>query len=74
MAADCEMLLCWAAALGIVNHLRRRFARFKLCAHLLEARSESFNLLLQFSYGRFLFLVLAVLFEELVSNIAFTAS
>ena len=25
------------AALGIVDHLRRRFARFKLCAHFLLA-------------------------------------
>jgi len=24
------------AALGIVDHLRRRFARFELCAHLLD--------------------------------------
>ena len=31
--------------LGIVDHLRRRFARFKLCAHLLQARSKRFNLL-----------------------------
>jgi len=33
-------------ALRIVDHLRRRFARFELCAHLLQARRESFNLLL----------------------------
>jgi hypothetical protein len=32
VTADCEMLLfCWGgAALGIVDHLRCRFARFKL--------------------------------------------
>ena len=30
----------------IADHLRRGFARLKLCAHLLEARSDSFNLLL----------------------------
>jgi hypothetical protein len=34
------------AALGIVDYLWRWFARFKLCAHLLQARRESFNLLL----------------------------
>ena len=34
------------AALRIVDHLRRRFARFKLCAHFLQARSMCFNLLL----------------------------
>ena len=26
------------AVLGIVDHLRRRFARFKLCAHFLDLR------------------------------------
>ena len=30
----------------VVDHLRRRFARFKLCAHLLQACSKRFNLLL----------------------------
>jgi hypothetical protein len=29
------------AALGIVDHLRHRFARFKLCAHLLDLRCRS---------------------------------
>ena len=32
-------------ALGIVDHLRRRFARFKLCAHLLDLRCLSLLLL-----------------------------
>jgi hypothetical protein len=32
--------------LGIVDHLRRRFARFKLCAHFAQARSKRVNLLL----------------------------
>jgi hypothetical protein len=32
--------------LGIVDHLRRRFARFELCAYLLQSRSHRFNLLL----------------------------
>ncbi len=31
-------------ALPIVNHLRRRFARFKLCAHLLDLRGLLFEL------------------------------
>jgi hypothetical protein len=37
VTADCVMLLlCWSgAASGIVDHLRGRFARFKLGAHLL---------------------------------------
>ncbi len=31
-----NLRLCWrGAALGIVDHLRRRLARFKLCAHFL---------------------------------------
>jgi hypothetical protein len=41
------------AALGIVDHLRRRFARFKLCTDLLDLRrllsqicGEELNLLL----------------------------
>ncbi len=42
------------------------FAQLKLVAHLLEARSESFNLLLLLGYCRSLFLYRAVLFEELV--------
>ncbi len=49
-------LLYLPMLLAIENHLRRRLARFKsatrrircgeLCAHFLETRSESFNLLL----------------------------
>ena len=36
MTADCEILLYWAsAALGIVDHLRRRFACIKLRTHFL---------------------------------------
>ena len=34
-------ILCsarWAASLIVQDHLRRRFARFKLCAHLLDLR------------------------------------
>ena len=42
------------AALAIVDHLRRGFARFKLCAHFLQARSVCFNLLLLACDGRFL--------------------
>jgi hypothetical protein len=40
--------------LGIVDHLRRRFARFKLGAHFLQAHSESFNLLLLLGFCYFL--------------------
>src|SRR6266403_3025976 len=61
------------AALGIVDHLRRRFARFKLCAHLLKARGQGLNLpflqsdhcRLSFSCG-LQFLHNALLFEQLV--------
>jgi hypothetical protein len=35
---------------AVSDHLRRGFARFKAVAHLLQARSELFNLLLQFLY------------------------
>jgi hypothetical protein len=38
----------------IASHLRGGLTQFKLVAHFLEARSESFNLLLLSSYGRFL--------------------
>ena len=73
------LLLFGGAALGIVDHLRRRFARFKLCAHFLQARSKRFNLLLLLCYGRFqsdrrfLFRVISVpapfvLFEELIEQ------
>ena len=71
------LLYCGGRALGIVDHLRCRFAHFKLCAHFLEARSKGFNLLLLLRDaslvnlsllrdGRFLFLDSAVLFQELV--------
>jgi hypothetical protein len=66
---NCEMLLLyWGAALGIVDHLRRGFARFKLGVYLLQSRSQRFNLLLQPLDSPFLFLVLAVFFEELVDQ------
>jgi hypothetical protein len=39
-------------ALEIIGPLRRRFARLNLCAHLLEASSESFNLLPLLRSGR----------------------
>ena len=39
-------------ALGIVDHLLRRFACLKLCAHSLKASSESFNLFLLLRDGR----------------------
>ena len=49
MTADCKLLLLCrqtGAALAIVDHLRRGFARFKLCAHFLQARCKRVNLLL----------------------------
>src|SRR6266576_385131 len=59
--------------LGIVDHLRRRFACFKLGAHflnliglLLEARGQGLNLLLLQSNPGFQFLHNALLFEQLV--------
>jgi hypothetical protein len=55
-------------ALGIVDHLRRRFVRFKLGAHLLEAHSESFNLFLLFGYCCSLLLHRAMFFEKLVEQ------
>ena len=42
------------SALRIVDHLRRRFARLRLCAHLLQACSKRFNLLLLLCGSRFL--------------------
>ena len=48
-------------ALGIFDYLRCRFARFKLCAHLLQACSKRINLLL-------LRVNLATCFEELVEQ------
>ena len=47
-------------ALRIVDHLRRRFARFKVCAHFLQA-SKRCNLFLQF-------LDFTVLFEKLIEQ------
>ena len=45
------------AALRVVDHLRRRFARFKLCVHFLKASSERFNLLLLLCNSRLQFLL-----------------
>ena len=38
--------------LGTIDHLRRGFVRFKLFFHLLQARSEHFNLFLLACDGR----------------------
>jgi hypothetical protein len=41
VTAECEVLPCFVGAggaLGIVDHLRRRFARFKLGGHCLDLR------------------------------------
>ncbi len=62
MTANCEN----TAALRIVDHLRRRFARFKLCAHFLNARGQGLNLPLLQSNPGFQFLHNALLFEQLV--------
>src|SRR5438045_3522455 len=61
-------LIVKCAALGVVDHLRRRFACFKLGADFLQTGSKRLNLLLLASNSRFLFLVLAVLLEELVEQ------
>ena len=72
-------------ALGIVDDLRRRFARFKLGAHLLDLRcllfhrcSESFNFLaVAAASNRSLLLIprsLRCSLRNSLSNIAFTAS
>jgi hypothetical protein len=44
--------------LGIVDHLRRRFARFKVCAHFLEAGGKCLNLFLLFGYRRLLLCII----------------
>jgi hypothetical protein len=44
-----------AALLMTVDRLRRRFAHFKLGAHLLQARRKRFNLLLLVRDNCFLF-------------------
>ena len=68
------LLLCFGGRdLGIVDHLRRRFARLKLGAHFLKARGQGLNLpflqsdhcRLSFSCG-LQFLHNALLFEQLV--------
>jgi hypothetical protein len=46
------------AVLGIVDHLRRRLARFKVCAHFLEAGGKCLNLFLLFGYRRLLFCII----------------
>jgi hypothetical protein len=50
MGDGCALLL-----LIVEDHFRGRAAHLDLRTHLLQARSESFNLLLLLSYGRFLF-------------------
>jgi hypothetical protein len=46
----------------VVDHLRRRLSQLKLVAHLLQTRSELFNLFLQVLH-------FTVFFEELVQNL-----
>src|SRR5262249_5182645 len=63
LAAMISQSFIGTEALLIIQHRPwRGFAHFKLCAHFLESRSESFNLLLLFGYDRSLFLHFAVLF------------
>jgi hypothetical protein len=54
--------------LRIVDHVRRRPARFNLCAHFLQARSKRFNSLLLARNARLQFLDFAMLFEKLVEQ------
>ena len=51
-----------------VDHFRRRFARFKLGAHVLQAHSKRVNLLLLSRNHCPLLLYFAVLFEKLVEQ------
>src|SRR4029077_18062474 len=47
-------ILCsarWAASLIVQDHLRRRFAQFKLRVYSLQARIKHFNSLLLLCYG-----------------------
>jgi hypothetical protein len=46
----------------VVDHLRRRLCQLKLVAHLLQTRSELFNLFLQVLH-------FTVFFEELVQSL-----
>src|SRR5437016_5244545 len=57
-----------STALGFSNHLLLGLACFKLIAHFLEARSESFDLLLLLRYDRSLFFHFTMLFEKLVEQ------
>src|SRR5437773_11165604 len=54
--------------LRIVDHVRRRPARFNLCALFLQARSKRFNSLLLARNARLQFLDFAMLFEKLVEQ------
>jgi hypothetical protein len=68
-------LLGRALPLGIVDHLRRAFACFKLCAQLLDLRRLLFlscavSASIRFSWSS----TFVVSFEELVEYIAFTKS
>ena len=71
------LLRYWGRAppLGIVDHLRRGFACFKLCANLLNLRCLLFlscavSGSIRFSWSS----TFVVFFEELVEYIAFTKS
>jgi hypothetical protein len=54
VAVDCENgdALFSGTRTEIIDQLRRKLARFNLCANLLEASSESFNLLPLLRSGR----------------------
>jgi hypothetical protein len=54
--------------LTIQHCLQCGFNHFKLCAHFLQACSERFDLPLLAREGRFLFLGLAMLFDELIKQ------
>ena len=65
MTADCENA---RAALGIVDYLRRGFARFNLRAHLLNLRGLLFELRREDSHSLLQLLDFAVFFEELIEQ------
>jgi hypothetical protein len=55
-------------ALGIVDYVRRRFARFKLCTHFLDLCSRFFHGCDETCHRRFQLLSLFVLFEKFIEQ------
>ena len=66
--ARCRTVRLASAALGIVDYLRRGFARFNLRAHLLNLRGLLFELRREDSHSLLQLLDFAVFFEELIEQ------